>query len=95
MIQRAILNSKGQDDEIQFWRVIDEMNVSPRYPGSLDLAGKGWEIIDDKFILMFQKRDIPELEAVKKMEGRIYVTKKGNQIYQKELSLREKYFCFI
>eukprot|EP00924_Labyrinthula_sp_SR-Ha-C_P008557 augustus_masked-scaffold_32-processed-gene-3.36-mRNA-1 protein AED:1.00 eAED:1.00 QI:0/-1/0/0/-1/1/1/0/1737 len=75
IIQRAIFNSEDQDDEIEFWRVIDEMNVSPRHPGSLDLAGKGWEIIDDKLILMFQKRDIPELEVVKKMEGRMYVTK--------------------
>eukprot|EP00924_Labyrinthula_sp_SR-Ha-C_P010142 snap_masked-scaffold_66-processed-gene-0.12-mRNA-1 protein AED:0.25 eAED:0.28 QI:0/0/0/1/1/1/2/0/335 len=75
IIQRAIFNSEDQDDEIEFWRVIDEMNVSPWHPGSLDLAERGWEIIDDKLILMFQRRDITELEVVKKMEGKVYVTK--------------------
>eukprot|EP00924_Labyrinthula_sp_SR-Ha-C_P012032 snap_masked-scaffold_26-processed-gene-2.29-mRNA-1 protein AED:1.00 eAED:1.00 QI:0/0/0/0/1/1/3/0/512 len=88
IIQRAIFNSEDQDDEIEFWRVIDEMNVSPRHPGSLDLAGKGWEIIDDKLILMFQKRDIPELEVVKRMEGKMYVTK-----IKKEINfIKENYY---
>eukprot|EP00924_Labyrinthula_sp_SR-Ha-C_P000042 augustus_masked-scaffold_60-processed-gene-0.71-mRNA-1 protein AED:0.69 eAED:0.69 QI:0/-1/0/1/-1/1/1/0/2071 len=76
VICKAISRANSRDTELDFWRAVDMLHVSPRHPASLNLADVGWEVIDEVLLFNLQKRDLGEsLEELKKEKEKIFVTK--------------------
>eukprot|EP00924_Labyrinthula_sp_SR-Ha-C_P003155 augustus_masked-scaffold_15-processed-gene-0.43-mRNA-1 protein AED:1.00 eAED:1.00 QI:0/0/0/0/1/1/2/0/2053 len=76
IICRAIARVEDRNTELDFWRVIDMLHVSPRHPASLNLADVGWEMIDEALLFDLQKRDLgSNLEELKRKKEKIFVTK--------------------
>eukprot|EP00924_Labyrinthula_sp_SR-Ha-C_P002389 snap_masked-scaffold_16-processed-gene-2.6-mRNA-1 protein AED:1.00 eAED:1.00 QI:0/-1/0/0/-1/1/1/0/2052 len=75
ILQRAIFQEEERESELDFWRMLDDLHVSPRHPGSYNLIDNGWQVIDEKFIFDLQKRDMKELTELYKEEDKLFITK--------------------
>eukprot|EP00924_Labyrinthula_sp_SR-Ha-C_P005510 augustus_masked-scaffold_62-processed-gene-0.16-mRNA-1 protein AED:1.00 eAED:1.00 QI:0/-1/0/0/-1/1/1/0/2107 len=75
-ICRAIQRIEDRSTELDFWRSIDLLHVSPRHPGAWNVQETGWQNIDDKLLFDLQKKDFEEdIEELQRKDEKIIVTK--------------------